>query len=52
MSKDDIIEYAKDCGIQAAEDLLLLCGPDGFDGTYDEYTALQSELEEARSLTA
>ena len=52
MSKDDIIEYAKDCGVKAAEDLLLLCGPDGFDGTYDEYVELQKELADTRALTA
>ena len=31
----DILDYRQRCGTESAKDLLLLCGPDGFDGNYD-----------------
>jgi len=44
MKKQDFLEYADTCGKQAAADLLLLCGPDGYDGDYDEYLELEKYL--------
>ena len=46
LTKQDFIEYAEDKGKQAAADLLLLAGPDGYGGTYDEYLELEKELRE------
>ena len=39
-TKRDILDYAEMWGNRAAADLLLLAGPDGFDGTYSEYKDL------------
>lgn len=46
MKKQDFLEYAEEMGRQAAADLLLLCGPDGYDGGYDEYIELERQLNE------
>lgn len=43
-TKTDILEYAKAQSNEAAADLLLLCGPDGYDGSYTEYEELMNEL--------
>lgn len=45
ISKQDILEYAQDCGAEAAANLLLLGGPDGYAGDYDEYKELEAMLE-------
>ena len=45
MTAKEIIDYMKTNGAESAYGLLLLCGPDGFDGTYDEYRNLLIELE-------
>lgn len=44
MKKQDFLDYAKTHGAQAAADLLLLCGPDGYDGDYAEYEELERTL--------
>ena len=50
MSEKEIMEYAESNGKAAAYGILLLVGPDGFDGTYDEYLALERDLQgEAQS---
>ena len=46
MTKQEILDYCKDCGKEAAANLLLLVGPDGFDGSYAEYEELESELNQ------
>ena len=46
MIKETILEYKDACGPEAAADLLLLLGPDGFDGDFWEYAALMGELEQ------
>lgn len=46
MKKQDFLEYAEACGKQAAADLLLLCGPDGYAGDYSEYLELEKILNE------
>ena len=40
ITKKDILKHAEKHGNGAAVDLLLLAGPDGFDGTYSEYKDL------------
>ncbi len=44
MSELEIMEYAQDCGLEAAANLLLLVGPDGFEGDYDAYLKLENYL--------
>ena len=46
MAKQEILDYANECGKEAAENLLILVGPDGFDGSYAEYEALEAELNQ------
>ena len=46
VTKKDILNYANIWGKAAAADLLLLCGPDGFDGTVGEYHDLMDALLE------
>lgn len=46
ITRREIEEYAEATGKRAAADLLLLCGPDGFAGSYEEYKALERALEE------
>ena len=48
MSEREIIDYAMECGLAAA-DLLLLVGPDGFAGDYEEYCGLERSLSEVAS---
>lgn len=43
MTRNDLLDYKHDCGTQAAADLLLLIGPDHFDGDYE---AMEEELSE------
>ncbi len=52
MERKDFLEYAEECGNEAAANLLLLCGPDGFNGSYEEYEELEkifNEKSEAKS---
>lgn len=44
-NKAEALEYAKLKGNEAAYNLLLLGGPDFFDGDYNEYTELLEQLE-------
>ena len=46
MTKQEILDYAKECGKEAAANLLILVGPDGFAGSYAEYEALEAELNQ------
>ena len=46
MTKQEILDYAKECGKEAAANLLLLAGPDSFAGSYAEYEALEAELNQ------
>lgn len=41
---EEIRQYATDTDNESAYNLLLLYGPDSFDGTYEEYTKLLDEL--------
>lgn len=45
MTKADVDEYVMACGAEAAWNLLLLCGPDGYDGTWEEYMDLCNKLK-------
>ena len=45
MTARDIAEYAEECGNRAAADLLLLAGPDRFDGDIVEYNELMELYE-------
>lgn len=45
ITKDDILRYAESNGKRAAANLLLLAGPDGYDGSYAEYEKLMEEME-------
>lgn len=51
MNTQDILDHAAECGKESAANLLLLVGPDGFDGSYEEYKELETMLnrEEVRS---
>jgi len=44
LGKKDILEYMKETSPEDAANLLLLTGPDGFDGTVTEYHALEDDL--------
>ena len=46
MTKQEILDYSKECGKEAAANLLILVGPDGFAGSYAEYEALEAELNQ------
>lgn len=48
IGEKEIIEYAQECGEQSAANLLLLLGPDGFDGDYDIYHKLEACLNKGR----
>ncbi len=41
MNKNEIMQYAAECGGESAANLLLLIGPDGFDGSLDEYEEME-----------
>lgn len=42
----DLAAYEKKCGTESAIGLLLLTGPDRFDGDYDKTLAMLEEREE------
>ena len=44
ITRKDILDYAKEHGNDSAYGLLLLAGPDGFGGTYEEYNSLLRSL--------
>lgn len=50
ITKADILEYRKCQSVEAAYGLLLLAGPGGFDGSYDEYTELLHCMDEEAKL--
>lgn len=50
MSEREIIDYAQECGLAAAADLLLLVGPDGFAGGYELFCDLERSLSEGASV--
>lgn len=51
LDKKDILEYAKEHGgNQAGADLLLLLGPDAFEGSAEEYDELMRSLSECAEL--
>lgn len=46
MTRQDIMDYANTHGRQAAADLLLLAGPDGYeDADYDELERILNDAE-------
>ena len=47
LTKKDVLQYAEQNGYEAAMDLMLLAGPDGFDGTATEYNILFDDVMEA-----
>lgn len=46
------IEYANKYGAGAAADILLLCGADGYGGTFEEYQLLYNTLRKLEKETA
>lgn len=46
MNKDEIMQYAAECGEESAANLLLLIGPDCFDGSFDEYEGMERMFQE------
>ena len=46
---ENILDYKKEHGARAAANLLLLTGPDGFDGNIDDYNYLLNDLNEEAS---
>ena len=49
LTYDEIIEYKKTNGAVSAKLLLMLAGPDGFDGDIDDYNYLMDNLDEEAS---
>lgn len=52
MTTSEVLEYALHQGYESAFDLLILCGPDGFSGSVEEYTKLYEFLEFASAYVA
>ena len=46
MSRSALLDYAQDCGLEAAYGLVLLLGPDNIDGGWDAYQALLEMFRE------
>lgn len=46
MTKQEILDYAKERGKEAAANLLILVGPDSFAGSCAEYESLEAELNQ------
>ena len=46
---ENTLDYKKNNGTHAAANLLLLVGPDGFDGTFEDYNYLLDNLNEEAS---
>ena len=46
MSEREILDYALECGLDAAADLLLLVGADGFSGDHNMFSNLDQLLNE------
>lgn len=44
MNREQILEYARQTGDESAANLLLLLGPDGYDGTWQDYNELMYAL--------
>ena len=44
VTRSELENYAEGCGPEWARNLLLLVGPDGYDGSYDEYQQLMELL--------
>ena len=44
MGREDFLEYAEECGREAAANLLLLGGVDGYRGSYEDYKDLEDLL--------
>lgn len=44
MNEKEIMEYSQECGQEASAGLLLLIGPDGFQGDYETYLKLEKIL--------
>ena len=44
LDRFDILSYAMTKGVEAAANLLLLVGPDGYAGNYESYKALEALL--------
>ena len=45
ITAEEVIAYAEENGAACAYDLLIMFGPDGFAGTYEEFENLLIELE-------
>lgn len=46
MTYEEVMELVAKTDKENAYNIMLLAGPDGYVGTYDEYIALLNELEE------
>ena len=44
LDRMDVLEYAEACGREAAANLLLLAGPDGYAGSHENYKDLEALL--------
>ena len=44
MNREQILEYARQTGNESAANLLLLLGPNGFAGNYQDYNELMYTL--------
>lgn len=45
IDKEEIYKYASKEGVQQAYNIMLLLGPDGFDGTYEDYQTVMDDFE-------
>lgn len=46
LTRQAVLNYRDTFGAHAAVDLLLLTGPDGFDGSINDYNNLMASLDE------
>lgn len=46
LTRQEVIDYKKQFGARSALNLLLLTGPDGFEGDTDDYNYLMDNLDE------
>ena len=46
MSREELLEYAQECGLEAAYGMVLLLGPDWIEGGWDVYQELLERFGE------
>ena len=49
LTRQEVLDYKREYGARSAANLLLLTGPDGFEGDIDDYNYLMDNLDEEAS---